>query len=54
MAKKTDRLTLRLSPELRIKLKQAAERRDRSENWLAVRLIEKGLGVKTPRKPPAK
>lgn len=41
--KKSDRLTVRIEPDLRARLRAAADRRDRSESWLAVELIRQGL-----------
>lgn len=49
--KKTERLTLRMDPELRQRIEQAALRRDRSKNWLALHYIEAGLAAEPKTKP---
>lgn len=51
--KKTERLTLRMDPELRKRIEQVAARRDRSKNWLVLHYIEAGLSrdFKTKQRP---
>lgn len=43
--KKTARITLRLSPEQKKNLEDAAREHDRTASWLAVRYIERGLAA---------
>ena len=50
--KKTERLTLRMDPDLRKRIEQAALKRDRSKKWLVLHYVVSGLSrdLKTKRR----